>query len=252
VKRGDLTPDQIEISRVTTFHRNEKKSHKEDYQLKNTTIKAVLWDMDGTLVDTAELHYQAHIQTLAKYGYTIDRPLYNTMFGMDDHLIMSKVAPGMQKEAFNAMVIEKNILYRQLALNEPQNPLPGVVDWLTRFQAWGFRQVVVSTTFIENIQVLANSLQITPYFEEIISTTHMQLPSKPAPDGFLKGAEILSLPVEQCMVIEDAPAGVASAKAAGMKCLAVGTSNPVENLQEADLVTPTMADVNKADVVKLL
>ncbi len=77
----------------------------------------------------------------------------------------------------------------------------------------------------------------------------MHLPSKPAPDGFLKGAEILGLTTEQCLVIEDAPAGVASAKAAGMKCLAVGTSNPLENLRAADLVTPTLEDLHEADVL---
>lgn len=220
--------------------------------MKNTTIKAILWDMDGTLVDTAELHYQAHIQTLAKYGFSLERTLYNTLFGMDDHLIMRKAAPNMEETAFKAMVVEKNALYRQLALDVPQKALPGVLDWLERFKKSGFRQVVVSTTFLENIRALTTSLQITPYFEELISTIHMQLPSKPAPDGFLKAAEILGLPAAQCLVIEDAPAGVASAKAAGMKCLAVGTSNPMENLQAADLITKTLEQLREDQVLQLL
>ena len=208
--------------------------------------------MDGTLVNTAELHYRAHITTLNKYGFDLSRETYNTLFGMDDHLIMRTLAPDMEKEAFNAMVVEKNALYRQFAAAEPMPPLPGVLHWLQTFRSWGLRQVVVSTTFAENIEAMTQSLHLTHYFETLISTINMHLPSKPAPDGFLKAAEILGLTAEQCLVIEDAPAGVASAKSAGMKCLAVGTSNPLENLKDADLVTPTLADLNEEDVVTLL
>jgi len=220
--------------------------------LKNTPIKAVLWDMDGTLVNTAELHYKAHITTLKKYGYEFSRQTYNTLFGMDDHHIMRQIAPDMEETAFKAMVVEKNVLYRQFAAAEPLPPLPGVLHWLRTFQTWGFRQVVVSTTFAENIEAMVHSLQITAYFETLISTINMGLPSKPAPDGFLKAAEILGLAADQCLVIEDAPAGIASAKSAGIKCLAVGTSNPLENLKDADLITPTLADLNEEDVVRLL
>jgi len=220
--------------------------------LKNTPVKAVLWDMDGTLVNTAELHYKAHITTLKKYGFDLSRETYNTLFGMDDHLIMRQVAPNLEEEAFKTMVLEKNALYRQFAAAEPLPPLPGVLHWLQTFRSWGFRQVVVSTTFAENIEAMTQSLNLTPYFEALISTINMHLASKPAPDGFLKAAEILGLPAAQCMVIEDAPAGVASAKSAGMKCLAVGTSNPLENLRAADLVTPTLEDLNEEDVVKLM
>jgi beta-phosphoglucomutase-like phosphatase (HAD superfamily) len=99
---------------------------------------------------------------------------------------------------------------------------------------------------------MTQSLHLTPFFEELISTINMHLASKPAPDGFLKAAEILGLKAVQCLVIEDAPAGVAAAKSAGMKCLATGTSNPLENLHAADLVTPTLEDLNEEDVIKLL
>ncbi|MDX9863396.1 MAG: HAD family phosphatase [Anaerolineaceae bacterium] len=220
--------------------------------MKNTPVKAVLWDMDGTLVNTAELHYQAHITTLKKHSYDLPRETYTILFGMDDHLIMRQVAPHMEENAFQAMVMEKNARYRQLAAAEALPPLPGVRHWLGTFQKWGLRQVVVSTNFAENIETLTRSLGLTPYFETLLSTISMHLPGKPAPDGFLKAAEMLGLSAAQCLVIEDAPAGIASAKAAGMKCLAVGTSNPLENLQAADLITPTLDELTEDQVVHLL
>lgn len=220
--------------------------------MKNIPIKAVLWDLDGTLVNTAELHFKASVSTLTKYGHHFDREIFNAAFGMSDHTIMRNAAPHMEPTAFEAMVMEKNDLYRSLAKEESLTALPGVLHWLKTFQTWGLRQVVVSTTFAENIETLTQSLNLTSYFEALISTINMHLASKPAPDGFLKAAEILGLSATQCMVIEDATAGVASAKSAGMKCIAVGTSNPLENLRAADLVTPTLADLNEEDVVKLL
>jgi len=220
--------------------------------LKITPAKAVLWDLDGTLVNTAKLHFKATVSTLAKYGHSFNRETFNAVFGMSDHTILRNVAPEMEEAAFEAMVIEKNALYRSLAEKDTLTALPGVLHWLKTFQEWGFCQAVVSSTFAENIETLTRKLNIAIYFDEIISTVHLNLPGKPAPDGFLKAAEMMNCSPTQCLVIEDAPAGVASAKNAGMKCLAVGTSNPLENLYAADLATPTLADLFKDEVVTLL
>jgi beta-phosphoglucomutase len=220
--------------------------------LKTTPIKAVLWDLDGTLINTAELHFKAAVATLTKYDHSFDRETFNAAFGMSDHTILRNAAPEMEDAAFEDMVMEKNALYRNLAQEDTLTALPGVMQWLETFHNWGFRQAIVSTTFAENIDTLTRALKITPYFEELISTIHMQLPSKPAPDGYLKAAEILGIPVAQCLVIEDAIAGVESARQAGMKCIAVGTSNPAKNLQAADLVTATLDQLRKNQVLQLL
>ncbi|MCD4673825.1 MAG: HAD family phosphatase [Anaerolineaceae bacterium] len=214
--------------------------------------QAVLWDLDGTLINTAELHFKATVSTLTKYKHAFDRATFNASFGMSDHTILRNAARHMETTAFEAMVTEKNTLYRTLVGKEPLSALPGVVQWLETFQDWGFRQVIVSTTFAENIHTLTRKINIASYFEEIISTVHFNLPSKPQPDGFLKAAEILKMSPEQCLVIEDAPAGVESARRAGMKCVAVGTSNPLENLQAADLTVARLDQLHAEAILQLL
>jgi HAD superfamily hydrolase (TIGR01509 family) len=220
--------------------------------LKNTSLQAVLWDLDGTLVNTADLHYQATYATLTKNGITFDRPTFNTGFGMADHAIMGKAAPGMEEAAFQAMVAEKNALYRTLVDEAELEALPGVVHWLTTFRGWGLRQMIVSTTFAENIQTIAHKLRIEGFFAGVVSTIQLGLPSKPHPDGFLKAAELLHLSAQDCLVIEDAPAGVEAARRAGMKCLAVGTSNPLDRLAAADLAVPDLDHLQIAQARRLL
>lgn len=220
--------------------------------MKKTNIQAVLWDFDGTLVNTADLHFKADEIVLSRYGYRIDRSTFDAAFGMSDHAILRAATPGLDESAFERLVDEKNRLYMQLALQTPLTPLPGVVQWLTFFQRHGLHQAIVSTTFAENIRIITEIMGIAPFFETVISTVGLNLPSKPAPDGFLKAAALVGYPPETCLVIEDAPAGVEAAKNAGMKCLAVSASYPLEKLQSAALVSPSLADIEEKRMIDLL
>jgi beta-phosphoglucomutase len=220
--------------------------------LKEINIQAILWDLDGTLVSTADLHFRASQTTLIKYGYHIERPVFDASFGMSDYTILGNAAPDMEDTSFQAMVAEKNALYRALLQQDELLPLPGVVSWLEFFKQRGLRQVIASTTFEENIRTITARLEIASYFEGIISTIKLNLPSKPHPHVFLKAAEFLNLAPQNCLVIEDAPAGIEAARRAGMLCLAVGTSNPLPKLAAASLVVASLDILQVEQIEQLL
>jgi beta-phosphoglucomutase family hydrolase len=196
--------------------------------------RGVLWDMDGVLVDTGEFHFQAWSQTLAEYDIPFSRDLFRATFGMNNmgliaHLLGRKPDPG-----FIARVSDhKERRFRQ-AIRGHAQPLPGVLVWLDRLRAMGVRQAVASSAPPENIDTLVDELGIRPYFEAIVSG--YDIPGKPDPAVFLKAASELGLPPQRCIVVEDAVAGVQAAKRAGMRCIAVTTTNPAHALSGADIV----------------
>jgi len=116
--------------------------------------------------------------------------------------------------------------------------LPGVLTWLERLALLGARQVVASSAPPENIEALIDELCLRAYFPVLLSG--FDLPGKPQPDTFLKAASLINVPPAQCVVIEDSVAGVEAARRAGMKCIAVTTTNPASKLSTAELIVESL------------
>ena len=128
-------------------------------------------------------------------------------------------------------------------------PLPGVHAWLERLQSGGARQGIASSAPVANIDTLIDELGLRGYFDAIVSGEEM--PGKPDPALFLRVARQLDIPPEGCVVVEDAVAGVEAAKRAGMKCIAVTTTNESEALSAADIVVDRL-DALPADAFRKL
>lgn len=196
--------------------------------------QGALWDMDGVLVDTGEFHYHSWVAVLGDYGIEFSRKFFRDTFGMNNRGILSlllgeKLAPELLAE-----IGERKEEWFRDAVRGHAWPLPGVLDWLQRLKEMGFRQGVASSAPPANIDALVEELGIRDYFDVLGSGVH--LPGKPEPALFLKVARLLDVPPERCAVVEDAVAGVAAAKRAGMKCIAVTTTSPAGALCAADLV----------------
>jgi beta-phosphoglucomutase len=110
----------------------------------------------------------------------------------------------------------------------------------------GFHQAIASSAPQANIDFLVDELQIRGFFEVMVSGYDM--PGKPHPDVFLKAADLMDVPPTNCIVIEDAVAGVRAAKNAGMRCIAVTTTNPAYMLSEADIVVGRL-DVHPVETI---
>lgn len=204
--------------------------------LRRTIVGArgVIWDMDGVLVDTGELHYLAWSRVLPEYDIPFDRETFRATFGMNNAGILTQLLGRTpEPDLLTEISDRKEETFRQAALGNVE-PLPGVHDWLNRLQQAGYRQAIASSAPPANIHTLVDALDLRFHFAALVSG--FDLPGKPDPATFFSAARAMGVPPERCIVVEDATAGVEGARRAGMKCIAVATTNPVEALQGADLV----------------
>ena len=211
---------------------------------------AVLWDLDGTIVDTSEPHFISWRDTLDEIGINYSRDDFRTVFGVNNAgglklLYGDRISPELRR----ALGEKKELIFLEL-IRKGLEPLPGVLEWLEKLQNWGVKQAIASSAPMGNIDALVDGLGIRQYFEAIVSGAEL-LP-KPNPDVFLKAASELGVPAERCMVFEDAVAGVNGALNAGMRCVALQTSNSAEGLQAANLLLKDLTDLSEEMFLRLI
>jgi beta-phosphoglucomutase len=211
--------------------------------------RAILWDMDGVLVDTGQVHYQSWEKVLKPYDIPYSWDVFAGTFGMTNKAIITNLFDNPSADFIQEMDEEKEQLFRE---NVPGNVLeiPGARQWLQRFQSWGYPQAVCSSAPPANIETLLGEIGIQSYFQAIVSASKMA--SKPDPAVFLTAAEMLGVLPRQCVVIEDATAGIEGARRAGMKCVALTTTSSAEYLQGADLVLDDLNDLDEDQFLHLI
>ena len=198
------------------------------------TRQGVLWDLDGVLVDTGEFHFQAWSGLLPGYGIPFTHELFRATFGMNNAGILTTLLGHKPTPELLAEISDRKEQRFREAVRGRAQPLPGVLAWLERLKAAGLRQAIASSAPPANIDALVDELGLRAYFEAIVSG--FNLPGKPDPALFLKAARLIDVAPERCIVVEDAVVGIEAAKRAGMKCVAVTTTNPARALKAADVV----------------
>ena len=213
--------------------------------------RAVIWDMDGVIADTAAYHKQAWQETFQKRGVNFTEDDFKYSFGRrNDSIIPRILGEGVSQKEIAIIADEKEESLRRI-IGQNIKPLPGVIRLIKSLAEAKFKLALASSTPIENIQLLTKSLGIRHYFQSIVADKDVA-EGKPSPQVFLLAAQKLGVEPKNCVVIEDAVAGVTAAKRAGMCCIAVTTTHPRDSLKEADLILDTLTAVTVPDVEKLL
>jgi beta-phosphoglucomutase len=210
----------------------------------------VLWDMDGVLVDTGEFHYLSWLDTLPVYGLNMSPESFKATFGMNNEGVLTtllgyKPAPELLQEIAD----KKEENFRQ-NIRGKVSLLPGVRAWLEGLYRMGVHQAVASSAPVANVDAILEETGIRRYFQAFISAQGK--PGKPDPWVFLEAARQIGAPKENCVVVEDAIPGVEAAHRAGMKCIAVTTTNPAAALQKADVVVERLDQLDIEVVFNLL
>jgi beta-phosphoglucomutase len=212
-------------------------------------IAAVVFDLDGVLADTIELHYQSWQRVADEIGLPFDRASYEQILGRNredsvDYLLAGRpVSPAERADMLKC----KNDYYLELLTDmQPGDLLPGVRDILKDLKDRNIPIAIGSSS--KNAEIVLEKLGIRHCFQQVADGTSVENP-KPHPEVFLKAASLLDVPPDRCLVVEDAAAGVDAALAAGMKVLGVG---PQERLKKADLVVSSLAEFRWPELVAKL
>jgi len=212
--------------------------------------KAVIWDMDGVIVDTAPYHFRSWQDVFSKREVDFTKKDFRLIFGQRNDFIIHSTLGNVPSEEMEAIALEKETIFRNLMRGRIK-ALPGAVELIKSLTEHGFRNALASSAPPGNIKLLIGSLGIDDYFDIIVSG-HEVAESKPSPQVFLLAARRLGVKPENCIVIEDAITGVAAARRAGMRCVAVTTTNSRARLAEADMVVDSLEEVTIDALDKLI
>jgi beta-phosphoglucomutase len=205
--------------------------------------EAILWDMDGVLVDTSLAHYQTWKQVLAREGITYTYEMFKKTFGMSNPGFLRLLAgPNIEQKWIERVSQEKEELFRSQVSGQVRL-FPGVRDWLNRFKARGIPQALASSAPPENITAIIQEVGLVNFFSALVSSEG--LPGKPDPAIFLEAARRLNANPKRCLVLEDSLPGLIAAQAAQMKVIAVLTTQTADQMIKADLVVTDLSQMTE-------
>jgi beta-phosphoglucomutase len=206
-------------------------------------LSACLFDLDGVIVDTAKYHFVAWRQIAHELGFEFTEQNNERLKGVSRmrslEILLEVGGLALDTAAKVALAEKKNALYLSYVMQmTPAEVLPGAVDFLRECRHCGYKTALATAS--RNAAVIIELLKIAPLFDVVVDgnrVTH----TKPDPEVFLTCASDLGVPPADCVVFEDAAAGIEAAHAGGM--LAVGIGSPA-NLAKADLIVPGLSRIS--------
>jgi beta-phosphoglucomutase len=204
-----------------------------------TSPRGVLWDLDGTLVDSAELHWLSWRDTLAREGHPITYQQFLDSFGQkNDRVLPVWLGAETPVERMVRISDAKEAEYRRLAVAQGLAALPGADAWVRRLHARGWKQAIASSAPRRNVEVMLAALGLDTELDAIVAAEDVTA-GKPDPEVFLTAASRVGLPPDRCIVVEDAVVGIEAARRAGIRSIGVGRTPGLA----ADLVALSLADL---------
>jgi len=201
--------------------------------------KAVLWDLDGTLVDSEEFHWLSWRDTLRPEGVELTYAQFLASFGQrNDRILPAWLGPDVDAARIQRIGEDKEAEYRRLAEVHGLTALPGAVEWLATLRAAGWKQSIASSAPRVNVDMMLRVAGLEGYLDAIVSADEVTV-GKPDPQVFLRAAEKLDVPPSRCVVVEDAEAGIEGARRAGMRSVGVTRNGHLP----ADLFVRSLADL---------
>jgi beta-phosphoglucomutase len=220
-------------------------------------LDAIIFDFDGVIVDSEPVHFECFRAVLSTHGVVLtSEQYYGKYLGFDDHdcflEVMRDNGRTVTEEDIAAMTAAKTRLVKR-AYQERVKPLPGAAELITAANAAGLELAICSGALREEIELAADAIGIRRHIDVIVAAKDVRR-GKPDPEGYLLALKHLGagigrpLDTRKVWVVEDSPAGIAAAKAAGCKVLGVTNSYPADALKSADKIVGSLVHIGLADL----
>ncbi|MEI6071577.1 MAG: HAD family phosphatase [Verrucomicrobiae bacterium] len=206
-------------------------------------MNGVIFDWDGVVIDSSAQHERSWELVAEEIGKPLLPEHFKAGFGKKNQ----EIIPGLLRWTDDPAEIvriadRKEELYRELVRDQGVNVLPGARELLDALRAAGIPRSLGSSTPRSNLAAIFAATGLEEFFDAVVCGDDVQN-GKPAPDVFLLAAIKLGLAPADCLVIEDAHVGIAAARAAGMKVLAVATTHPLADLASADAAVASLEEI---------
>jgi beta-phosphoglucomutase len=215
--------------------------------------KAVLFDVDGVLVDSFQAHFRSWLMLAEENGFSFTREDFTSTFGRTSRDIIAALWPvdDLDDEQIRSLDDRKEALYREIVADDFP-AMDGAVELIDALGEAGFRLAVGSSGPPENVNLVLERLGRAEAFATIITGNDVTR-GKPDPHVYQLAADRLKIRPGRCAVIEDAPAGIAAARAAKMAAIGLAsTGRTVQELAAADLVVGSLRELSAARISALI
>lgn len=213
-------------------------------------IRAVIFDWDGVVVDSSAHHERSWEILAARRGLPLPADHFKRGFGKKNNVIIPDLGWATGTPEVDALAREKEEIYRSLVREQGIEPLPGVRELLAALGERGIPCAIGSSTERANLDLPLDLMGLRGFFRVIVSGEEV-VHGKPDPSIFLLAAERLGCTPADCVVIEDALVGIEAAHRAGMRVIAVATTNSLDTLAAADDAIASMTEANPDRLAKL-
>ena len=208
-------------------------------------MKAVIFDLDGVLVDSEPLHALADNQILTESDIEVPETYFDRFVGWTNKAMWNEI-----KKQYHIVLSVEELTERQLPLKlkllheSDYKPVSGIIELLEQIKKMEIPMAVASSSPRQFIEAALDKIGIKKYFTKWLSGEEVAF-SKPEPDIFLKAAELLNVKPDECIVIEDSSSGILAAKRAGMRCIGYKNVNSgYQDLSEADLIVNNIEEID--------
>ena len=217
----------------------------------NKNIEAVLFDMDGVLIDSYNMHKKALELTAAEYGFNVSESDFISIFGKTSFDGMSSLpyTKGWSFEKITEFNDKQDGMFRKVFVKEPLL-ISGALEFARKLDANNIPIAIGTSAPRANAEVFIESLNLDGLFKSVVSGDDVAN-GKPAPEIYLKCAEQLNANPENCIVFEDSIMGIRSGKAANMFVIALSTTHDLSELKEADCIIKHFNDEELEKVLKI-
>lgn len=184
-------------------------------------IKAVLFDMDGLMIDSEPLHYQAFNKVFQEFGKELPEAVNNEKYvGISDKDVAQDMVVRFNLSIAPEEVVAKEQEYYMELLQHHVGSQPGLLDLLQDLKKNNYRTAIASGSTVSEIEAVMGALHIEKFIDAYVSADEVEK-GKPAPDIFLLAAKRLGCKPHECLVLEDAPSGLKGAITCGMQCFII-------------------------------